>query len=982
MACIDERKLAAFAGAVLPAAEAALVRAHLEGCEHCRARLVEIQSLGADQTLSPEPVTAPTASDANAVPISKSRPAVRRSAALIQGDQVGRYAILEQIASGGMGEVYAAYDPQLDRKVALKLLRPDVLKGLGISEGRSRLLREAQAMARLSHPNVVTVHDVGTTVDKHVFVAMEFIDGLTLRDLLKSQPKPWREVLDLFLKAGRGLVAAHAAGLVHRDFKPHNVLVGKDGRVVVLDFGLARPTALSESTSSPSLERDLPDEVTNSATRALEANLTVTGSVMGTPGYMSPEQLKGQTTDSRTDQFSFCVALYEGLYGERPFRATNLRDLEKEVFSGVLPDAPSQTSVPQWVFDLLKQGMAVKPDERFASMAALLAALSVDPGAVRRRKLAFGGVGAIVAVLLAGGSFVKLRAEPVCGGAEAKLAGVWDTARRAQVHQAFSATGKPYAEDAFKSVDAALVRWTGDWAVMQLQACEATRVHGVQSEELLYLRVVCLERKLAQARALVGVLASAGPDVVANAAKAAGALEPVAACGDGGALASAQKPPADAATAARVEVLRERLAEVKALYDAGQYARGVALLLPLTQEARASGYPPLEAEAFLLLARLQEKTSDYPAAEQSAHAAAWAAEATGWTEQVAEAWMLLVNLMARDGRLDEGERWIGYARAAVKGLPASPLREADLEQVLATFYEQAGRYAEAVDHGTRALALVEGALGPEDQRVAEVADRVALSNSWLGRQEVALALSQRALEILQKHLGREHPEVARVLSDLATIEEEMGRFEDARVHHVRALAIKEKAFGPNDSLVAGTCNNLGLVYLRLGRYAEADALFERALGIVRERQGESHQRFALITHSYADSKHLQGKTAEALAMYQKALAIFEGSASKEHPALAYFLTGIGECLVELGQPKEAVAPLERALVLRGKEKLLPIELGRTRAALAHALWLVGNDRARSKALADAARGDFKEAGSKASREAAQLDAWVSAQRGL
>ncbi|MHB8874913.1 MAG: tetratricopeptide repeat protein [Myxococcaceae bacterium] len=982
MACIDERKLSAFAGAALTVPEMAQVQAHLDGCERCRVRLAELQDLGADPTLTPTSGPSLDTVGERAVPISKSRLAVRREDGLLQGDQVGRYVILERIAAGGMGEVYAAYDPQLDRRVALKLLRPDVVKGIGAKEGRNRLLREAQAMARLSHPNVVTVHDVGTTQDQQVFVAMEFVDGQTLRDLLRSRPTPWREVVELFVKAGRGVAAAHAAGLVHRDFKPHNVLVGKDGRVCVLDFGLARPAVLANGDSSPSLERDLPEEVTNSGPRVLEANLTQTGSVMGTPGYMSPEQLRSTPTDARTDQFSFCVALYEALYGERPFKATNLRDLEHEVFSGVFPDPPSESSVPQWLYELVKTGMAVKPADRFASMNALLTALSANRGVSRRRKLLLAAAAGGLALVVAGGALVQQRARPGCDGGEAKLKGVWDGPRRELVQKAFTGTGKAYAEDAFRGVDEAMGRWTRSWSSMRLEACEATRVRGEQSEELLYLRMVCLERKLAQARALSQLLTQAGPEVVENAVKAANALDSVAACAAGEGLSSAQQPPANPATAAKVEVLRERLAEVKALYDAGQYARGIALCLPLAVEARGTGYRPIEAEAFLLLARLQERSAEYKAAEQSAHAAAWAAEATGWTEEVADAWILLVQILARDSRFAEADRWVGYAQAAVGSLPSSPLREGDLEQTLAYLGDQEGRYAEAVGHGRRALVLVEGALGPDHQRVAEVADQLAMSISWLGFQEEALAFDSRALGILEKLLGKEHPEVARVLTNVASVEEELGRFEDARVHHERALVIVEKAFGPTASQVARSLNNLGLAYDRLGRFEDADRVIERALAIVKEREGEGHPRNAHVLHSLADSKRGQGKAAEALVLYKKALEIYEAGVGKDHPALAYYLTGIGECLTDLGQAKEALAPLERALQLRLKDTLLPIELGRTRAALARALWAARGDRARANELAESARSNFKAAGAKAGRESKRLEEWLSAQRGL
>ncbi|WP_434387001.1 serine/threonine-protein kinase [Melittangium boletus] len=228
--------------------------------------------------------------------------------------QVGRFIPLKVLGQGGMGVVYAAYDPDLDRKVALKLLL--VKDGdTDVQLGRARLLREAQAMARVSHPHVIPVFEVGTWAGQ-VFVAMELVEGGTLREWLNARPRSWREVLEKYLAAGRGLAAAHAAGLVHRDFKPANVLVGRTGRVHVTDFGLARPVAQPE-LEDPAASEDTPRSP--HPLLAPGASLTLSGMVMGTPRYMSPEQFRGDVLDARSDQFSFCAALYMGLYGTRPF---------------------------------------------------------------------------------------------------------------------------------------------------------------------------------------------------------------------------------------------------------------------------------------------------------------------------------------------------------------------------------------------------------------------------------------------------------------------------------------------------------------------------------------------------------------------------------------------------------------------------------------------------------------------------------------
>jgi serine/threonine protein kinase len=234
--------------------------------------------------------------------------------ALGRGSTLGRYLILDFLGVGGMGVVYSAYDPGLDRKVAIKLLRPTTNAHGGTTAGRSRLLREAQALARLSHPNVIAVHDVGTFEDQ-VFVAMEYAEGQTLSAWLREEPRSVREIVAAFLEAGRGLAAAHAAGLVHRDFKPANVLFG-NGRARVLDFGLACTDVSRESGERVVALEDLPpalplpppltgDSTQDPSLNALGTPLTMTGTLMGTPAYMAPEQMAGRPVDARTDQFSF-----------------------------------------------------------------------------------------------------------------------------------------------------------------------------------------------------------------------------------------------------------------------------------------------------------------------------------------------------------------------------------------------------------------------------------------------------------------------------------------------------------------------------------------------------------------------------------------------------------------------------------------------------------------------------------------------------
>jgi serine/threonine protein kinase/tetratricopeptide (TPR) repeat protein len=290
--------------------------------------------------------------------------------------RIGRFAVLRRIGAGGMGVVYAAYDEELDRKIAIKVVREEIH---GV-QGRSRMQREAQAMARLSHPNVVQVYEAGEFAGQ-VFVAMEFIKGQNLSEWLAAEERPWEEILEVFLQAGRGLAAAHRQGLVHRDFKPDNVLVDGDGRARVLDFGLARAELGHHDDANDSALMRVGAVQAN----VLSTDLTVAGAVLGTPAFMSPEQHLGRPTDPRSDQFSFCVALYGALYNQAAFAGQSLVELTENVTTGALRRPPADTRVPAKVFAALTTGLATDPNGRYPSMDTLLGELAPDVPDGRRR---------------------------------------------------------------------------------------------------------------------------------------------------------------------------------------------------------------------------------------------------------------------------------------------------------------------------------------------------------------------------------------------------------------------------------------------------------------------------------------------------------------------------------------------------------------------------------------------------------------------
>jgi serine/threonine protein kinase len=356
--CLREQQVIAFLDGEMAPDEARHVEEHIDECAECRVLLAEVgRSLEPPVAASPEPA-------------ADGEPGERRS--LVRGDSVGRYRLLGPLGSGSMGVVYAAYDPELGRRIALKLVRPQSPDRAPTGERtRARVLREAQAMARLAHPNVVAIHDVGTFGDE-VFLAMELVEG-TLASVVDRQraASGWQGVLSLFLQAGEGLAAAHDGAIVHRDFKPENVLVGRDGRPRVCDFGLARAPA-------PMPPDALPGEDFSAETAA-----TTTRGLLGTPAYMAPEQLRGEHAGPPADVFAFAVALYEALYGHRPFRGGSVRELRLAIESGRPQAPPPGRPLPRPVREAILRALAVDPKER-PTMRELLAELrDLERGAAR-----------------------------------------------------------------------------------------------------------------------------------------------------------------------------------------------------------------------------------------------------------------------------------------------------------------------------------------------------------------------------------------------------------------------------------------------------------------------------------------------------------------------------------------------------------------------------------------------------------------------
>ncbi len=689
---------------------------------------------------------------------------------LDRGTAIGRFVVLGLLGKGGMGEVYAAHDPELDRKVAIKLLRAGAQSES--PEGRMRLLREAQAIARVSHPNVVVVYDVGTFGNR-VFIAMELVEGNTLRYWMHARTRSWPEVLEVFAAAGRGLAAAHERGLVHRDFKPDNVMIGADGQVRVMDFGLVQlgvngPSSRASDTPGPVAQpsppqvpptraraqaTDAPAADDLQATRAvgapssiwrapsssrITAELTQTGTNLGTPAYMSPEQFRNEHTDPRTDQFSFCVALYEAVYSERPFSGSTFQELSDSVCSGRVRPEPEGTTVPSWIRDLIIRGLARQPTDRWPAMNALLAELERQPAVASRRR------------------FVR--------AAAAKLASIWepprgdtpvDTPAKSEMQQAFLATGKAYAAKAWQGVSEILDRYTRRWSDLYVEACEATHVRGEQSAEVLDLRMACLEEGRADLAALVRLFRYPTAEVVENAVAAANGLGTLERCENVELLRSLVRPPADSATRQAVERLRAQLAEVRALSSVARLKDAVAMMGPLERSARGLGYLPLVAEVLMTAAGISGEQGGMSEGAPVCEEALMTALACRHEEVAIEAAVQLIGFMATRSEL--GELWGRLAEALLRRIGGHDKMWGWMYTNRAMVRARQGRLEEALADERLAVAAKEKVLGPEHYDVGVSLGNIAVYLDDLGRLAEAIDTIRRAAEIVERGLGPDHP---------------------------------------------------------------------------------------------------------------------------------------------------------------------------------------------------------------------------------
>jgi serine/threonine protein kinase len=880
-----------------------------------------------------------------------------RSGELAKLERIGRHLVIEQLGAGGMGVVVAAYDPELDRKLAIKVIRFAERSG---ERGSQRMLREAQALAKLSHPNVIAVYDVGT-IDAQLYIAMEFVAGRTLTRWLDDRrdlPLDWRATLEPFVQAGRGLAAAHAAGLVHRDFKPDNVLVGDDGRVRVVDFGLARAHERSDELAPPPPTR--PSGATSSL---LDHRMTEFGSLLGTPAYMPPERIFGQLDDARGDQYAFTVALWEGLYGQRPYHGSTLAAL----FEAVLEAKPNEPSpirralVPDWLHAVLLRALARAPEQRFASMQALLDALDGPRTSTRPRNAALLGLGLTTLALVGGLVLADARAPssdapPPCSGFEARLDGIWDAERRASLHDAMLASERSYASTSADLLARELDGWTQRWVDTRSDACEATALRHEQSPELLDLRMACLDRRLSELDALIGAATRSAATIVDEVPRLVTTLPALEPCSDPEQLGRVPRRPRDAALAERVDALEVELDTIDADIQTGASGPALARLEQLRDTITTLDWTPLRARHARLLAvalAAQTRRSDAMAAA---------------TEALALARRLDDDLAATRATIDlihigehevafgpEAERLASVTRAELARLDA-PLLEAELELAIGTSRFDRADHEGALAAYQRALALREAELGPDAWQVAEARHKLGDLLWPRGRLAEARTIYDEAKAIYAARLGPDHPLLSEIDGDLGALEWVSGDYERALEHFESSLA---RCLRSRPAIACTIPHgNVGATLAMQGELAGARREFETAVALLRTSP-DLIGGLPSALDNLGDLELLDRRPAIARTHFEEARDIRLRILGEQHPDYARSLLAIAELDLDQGDAAAAREPLERALALREGFDAHVILRARIHRALARTYAALGHPPDQVRTQLDAAARDYE-----------------------
>ncbi len=767
---------------------------------------------------------------------------------LVRGTVIDeQFEIDRVLGHGAMGVVYLAHDRRLDRDVAIKLAR----EKSPIAIARSS--REAVALARLSHPNVVTIHQVGE-LDGRVYVAMEYVAGTTARAWVERRSP--REIIALYLAVGEGLAAAHAAGLVHRDFKPDNVLVGDDGRARVADFGLARTHG---------------DD----------------GTIAGTPAYMAPEQAGGELVDARADQFAFCASLWEALFGTR--------DFEK-------PEAPPRSGVARHVEVALRRGLARSPEDRWQSMSELLAELRRDPA---RRARAATMVVAPAIVVGAISFALSMRGADVpdpCAGGEARIARSW-TPLIAGITRAVLAptSSAPWAVRAAETVIASIDSWTVRWSAQHRRVCEAR----AWSPELRDRGMACLARR---ENALVAALERTADSDARQASKLLADLPTPEPCGDPAYLESVVAPPQDPALARIVADRMLAIERARALGLAGEIERARVLVDSLEKAPIAS----VHATAQLAFTRavLHQLAGEDDAAVKLLPEVYFAARTIGDRILASGAASNIVLALLNLTRDADAAQWGRLAEVEVASI-ADP-------QLQAKVFKTLSELATATSDPERGLALASRAV--EHGQLARTKDLYsaytvrAKAHAALGHFEAAIADFDAARDHVRSIYGDVSFWLGTIEGERSLVEKQMGRFADAVASARRSLALADQTTGPTSDAASLALGALALALTGAKQFDEALAITDRGLALDRAADGERSYNVANDLNNRAELLTEMARYEEAIADAKAAIDIWAETIGDKAPEIGMAEMQIARAHHRAKRHADALAAADRALL--------------------------------------------------------------------
>ena len=827
--CLDPETLAAYVDGLL--AHDAIERADRH-IDHCRACREELSALAAT-TSFPIGSASPPLPDLDAMPVVEGK--------------LGRYVVERELGRGNMGVVVRAFDPELARAVAIKILAPRWAHG---TDARERLRREAQAMARLSHPNVVQVYDV--TPGDLLAIAMELVDGTTLRDEIVAG-RPWRELLAICVRAGHGLAAAHGAKLIHRDFKPENVLCARDGRVLVSDFGLAR--------------------VDDAPAIAAGASMTTT-TLAGTPAYLAPELLRGEPATVASDQFSFCVSTYEAIYGERPFAGAKLDELREQMACGSVREPPAGSQVPAAIRAALVRGLDPDPARRFPSMTALLDALAAPPP---RRRRAFVIAGAVVAAAI--GAWLVLRA----GGPACEIADDALGLDRAAVARGLGTSAHgPH-------VLASLADYERVWLAARREACAATHERHELSEAVLDARNACLDRGKREVHELAALLV-ADPSLASRGVEAVARLRDPKSC-----TPDVTRTPKD-----------PKLDRARALLAAGRTDAAIELANAILETATGAA----RAEALYIRGTGEHQLERYDSSEATLTEAVTVAEQARADSLVAAIWVELVHVSgAAKHRFEAAQANMRAAEAAFARADPGPALRARYAYFVGAMLLARGSFDEARVQLERALAANPTAM-PSDR--ASIRSALCDVHRELRNFDVASEHCTIATELLVETFGREHPRVALALNIWGTLELAMRRHAAAREKWARAISILERSGQHDDRTLALAISNTAVSWADEGDVAAARPLYERARDLFAKYHPDHAQR-TIPLQGLATLAVRVGDARAAIAAYEEALAVIERVYGKQDDRRTTVLYNLAIAYQRLGDAAKALALTEEVI---------------------------------------------------------------------